>query len=268
MAVASLSADRTVPVDSRLTDSHGRVIHDLRVSITDRCNYKCVYCRTGEAGSAVSRAGHRRVPAAHRALRRPRHHQGAAHRRRAAAAPRPGRPGRGTRRAAHPRRRAARPGAHHQRPSAGLARRAAQGRRPEPRHGQHGRRGRADLRAHHARPGQLSGGPRRHSRRARRRPHAAQDQLRAAARLQRRPDRGLCPLCARRERRRPVHRVHAARRRPPVDAGDRGAAQGDRRPHRPRRMPAASSCLRARPAKRRGATPSRTAWARSASSRR
>jgi len=35
----------------RLTDSHGRVIHDLRVSITDRCNYKCVYCRTGEAGA-------------------------------------------------------------------------------------------------------------------------------------------------------------------------------------------------------------------------
>jgi cyclic pyranopterin phosphate synthase len=51
MAAAFLSADRTVPVDSRLTDSHGRVIHDLRVSITDRCNYKCVYCRTGELGA-------------------------------------------------------------------------------------------------------------------------------------------------------------------------------------------------------------------------
>jgi cyclic pyranopterin phosphate synthase len=35
----------------RLTDSHGRVIHDLRVSVTDRCNYKCVYCRTGELGA-------------------------------------------------------------------------------------------------------------------------------------------------------------------------------------------------------------------------
>jgi cyclic pyranopterin phosphate synthase len=51
MAVASLSAHRTVPAVSRLTDSHGRVIHDLRVSITDRCNYKCVYCRTGELGA-------------------------------------------------------------------------------------------------------------------------------------------------------------------------------------------------------------------------
>jgi GTP 3',8-cyclase len=33
-----------------LRDSHGRLITDLRVSITDRCNYKCVYCRTGQAG--------------------------------------------------------------------------------------------------------------------------------------------------------------------------------------------------------------------------
>jgi cyclic pyranopterin phosphate synthase len=32
-------------------DSHGRVIHDLRVSVTDRCNYKCIYCRTGEYGA-------------------------------------------------------------------------------------------------------------------------------------------------------------------------------------------------------------------------
>jgi len=50
MAAASLEPT-TRPIESaRLTDSHGRVIHDLRVSITDRCNYKCVYCRTGEAG--------------------------------------------------------------------------------------------------------------------------------------------------------------------------------------------------------------------------
>jgi GTP 3',8-cyclase len=27
------------------------VIHDLRVSVTDRCNYKCIYCRTGEYGA-------------------------------------------------------------------------------------------------------------------------------------------------------------------------------------------------------------------------
>src|SRR6185437_11506549 len=40
-----------------LTDSHGRVIHDLRVSITDRCNYKCVYCRTGEFGAQYPELG-------------------------------------------------------------------------------------------------------------------------------------------------------------------------------------------------------------------
>src|SRR5215831_11052310 len=38
----------------RLQDKHGRYITDLRVSITDRCNYKCVYCRTGNAGAQYS----------------------------------------------------------------------------------------------------------------------------------------------------------------------------------------------------------------------
>jgi cyclic pyranopterin phosphate synthase len=42
------------PVSQRLFDSHGRVITDLRVSITDRCNYKCVYCRTGQVGAQFS----------------------------------------------------------------------------------------------------------------------------------------------------------------------------------------------------------------------
>ena len=34
-----------------LTDSHNRAIRDLRISITDRCNYRCVYCRTGNNGA-------------------------------------------------------------------------------------------------------------------------------------------------------------------------------------------------------------------------
>jgi len=34
-----------------LTDKFGRPIADLRISITDRCNYKCVYCRTGNEGA-------------------------------------------------------------------------------------------------------------------------------------------------------------------------------------------------------------------------
>jgi len=40
-------ADRS----ARLIDKHGRAITDLRVSVTDRCNYKCVYCRTGNDGA-------------------------------------------------------------------------------------------------------------------------------------------------------------------------------------------------------------------------
>jgi GTP 3',8-cyclase len=33
-----------------LHDQHGRRISDLRISITDRCNYRCVYCRSGSDG--------------------------------------------------------------------------------------------------------------------------------------------------------------------------------------------------------------------------
>jgi GTP 3',8-cyclase len=55
----NLTPDQVEALDKRrdlghtflVIDSHGRVIHDLRVSITDRCNYKCVYCRTGEVGA-------------------------------------------------------------------------------------------------------------------------------------------------------------------------------------------------------------------------
>jgi cyclic pyranopterin phosphate synthase len=35
----------------RLADKFGRAITDLRISITDRCNYKCVYCRSGNEGA-------------------------------------------------------------------------------------------------------------------------------------------------------------------------------------------------------------------------
>jgi GTP 3',8-cyclase len=35
----------------RLRDKFGRAITDLRVSVTDRCNYRCVYCRTGNEGA-------------------------------------------------------------------------------------------------------------------------------------------------------------------------------------------------------------------------
>ena len=51
MAAASPTTSAETPTARRLTDSYGRVIHDLRVSVTDRCNYKCIYCRTGEYGA-------------------------------------------------------------------------------------------------------------------------------------------------------------------------------------------------------------------------
>ncbi|RSL17854.1 cyclic pyranopterin monophosphate synthase subunit MoaA [Edaphobacter aggregans] len=43
-------ADAMTP-QGRLRDKFGRAITDLRVSVTDRCNYKCVYCRTGNEGA-------------------------------------------------------------------------------------------------------------------------------------------------------------------------------------------------------------------------
>jgi cyclic pyranopterin phosphate synthase len=44
--------DNNAPqAQGRLRDKFGRAITDLRVSVTDRCNYKCVYCRTGNEGA-------------------------------------------------------------------------------------------------------------------------------------------------------------------------------------------------------------------------
>jgi GTP 3',8-cyclase len=50
-ATALLECADTVTSRSRLRDKFGRAITDLRVSVTDRCNYKCVYCRTGNEGA-------------------------------------------------------------------------------------------------------------------------------------------------------------------------------------------------------------------------
>jgi cyclic pyranopterin phosphate synthase len=60
-AIGAESAARAEPAvraesrpNSRLRDKFGRTITDLRVSVTDRCNYKCVYCRTGNQGAQFS----------------------------------------------------------------------------------------------------------------------------------------------------------------------------------------------------------------------
>lgn len=39
-----------------LTDSFGRVVRDLRISVTDRCNFRCVYCMPAEGLTWVPRA--------------------------------------------------------------------------------------------------------------------------------------------------------------------------------------------------------------------
>ncbi|MEZ6232891.1 MAG: GTP 3',8-cyclase MoaA [Phycisphaerales bacterium] len=41
---ATPTTEARQPRPRRLIDSHGRTIRDLRLSITDRCNFRCVYC--------------------------------------------------------------------------------------------------------------------------------------------------------------------------------------------------------------------------------
>jgi GTP 3',8-cyclase len=80
-------------------DRRGRPMHDLRISVMDRCNFRCPYCMPEDkyhkdfqflptGGEALVRRD--RAPRA--ALHRARRAQAAHHRRRAAAAARRGRP--------------------------------------------------------------------------------------------------------------------------------------------------------------------------------
>ena len=48
------TVEESVAAPPVLVDRFNRAITDLRVSITDRCNYKCVYCRTGNEGAQYS----------------------------------------------------------------------------------------------------------------------------------------------------------------------------------------------------------------------
>lgn len=49
-AAPVFSEQETGATEERLRDGFGRAITDLRLSVTDRCNYRCVYCRTGTEG--------------------------------------------------------------------------------------------------------------------------------------------------------------------------------------------------------------------------
>ena len=73
-----------------LKDSYGRDIHDLRISVTDRCNFRCVYCKSADPEELFpspqpARLG--RVSAVDAHHGRARNPEGARDRRRAAAAP-------------------------------------------------------------------------------------------------------------------------------------------------------------------------------------
>lgn len=46
------AAHRETQEPLRLRDRHGRAITDLRLSVTDRCNFRCLYCRSGEGTGA------------------------------------------------------------------------------------------------------------------------------------------------------------------------------------------------------------------------
>ena len=54
---------------SRLRDSHGRVADDLRISVTDRCNFRCVYCMPAEGLRWLAREDILRFEEIHRLAR-------------------------------------------------------------------------------------------------------------------------------------------------------------------------------------------------------
>ena len=44
-----------VPAERRLVDAYGRQISDMRISVTDRCNFRCVYCMPEEGMTWLKR---------------------------------------------------------------------------------------------------------------------------------------------------------------------------------------------------------------------
>src|SRR5438477_918383 len=53
MSTISPAAEARTP--GRLVDPQGRVIDYLRVSVTDRCNYRCTYCMPEDGVAHVAR---------------------------------------------------------------------------------------------------------------------------------------------------------------------------------------------------------------------
>ena len=43
--------------NNRLVDSYGRRVTNLRISLTDRCNFQCVYCTPAEGFPLTPKSG-------------------------------------------------------------------------------------------------------------------------------------------------------------------------------------------------------------------
>ena len=171
-----------------LADTRGRLLRDLRISVTDRCNFRCVYCMPKEVFGRdypflphVGAADLRGDRAARAHLQGARRREDPPDRRRAAAAQEPRAPGRDARRHRRPR-------SHpdHQRRAARQKGARAQGCRAQSRHGEPRRAGRRRVPRHERR--RLSGRARarRHRRRRSRGTGAGQGQHGGQARRQRR----------------------------------------------------------------------------------
>jgi len=47
-ALAAVVPSQAIAANGLLSDSLGRPLHDLRISVTDRCNFRCNYCMPKE----------------------------------------------------------------------------------------------------------------------------------------------------------------------------------------------------------------------------
>ncbi|PIZ21673.1 MAG: GTP 3',8-cyclase MoaA, partial [Comamonadaceae bacterium CG_4_10_14_0_8_um_filter_57_29] len=45
---AAFDAATRIQADGLIADRRGRALHDLRISVTDRCNFRCNYCMPKE----------------------------------------------------------------------------------------------------------------------------------------------------------------------------------------------------------------------------
>ena len=57
-ALLDAAASDEISRADTLTDTLGRPLRDLRISVTDRCNFRCVYCMPKEVFDANSSSFH------------------------------------------------------------------------------------------------------------------------------------------------------------------------------------------------------------------